>query len=86
VPSSTEGVDGLGELLRAIEAGPVHGLASENAEPDFDLIEPRRGCRGEVERHGERMTLIPCWFGDQDSGLRTSDGWISGRGLSASSM
>ena len=51
MPNLAKVVDGLGEIFGAVEAGAIQGLASENAEPDFDLVEPRSRCRGEVKRH-----------------------------------
>jgi hypothetical protein len=41
MPNFAKVVDGLGEIFGAAEAGAIQGLASENAEPDFDLVEPR---------------------------------------------
>ena len=58
VPDFAEVVDGLSQLLCAVEAGAGQGFSSENAKPDFDLVEPRRRCRGEVKRH-VRMRFQP---------------------------
>jgi hypothetical protein len=40
MPSVAEVLDGLGEFMGAVEAGAFEGLAGQNTEPDFDLIEP----------------------------------------------
>ena len=40
MPSVAEVLDRLGEFMGAIKARPFEGFAGQNAEPDFDLIEP----------------------------------------------
>ena len=51
-------VDGLAQLLGGSEAGALQRLPTENAKPAFDLIEPRRVSRREVEMN-LRMALQP---------------------------
>ena len=41
----------LNQSIDTGEAGPFGGLASEDAEPDFDLIEPTGRSRGAVKFH-----------------------------------
>ena len=40
MPSIAEVLNGLGEFVGGVEAGSFEGLAGQNTEPDFDLIEP----------------------------------------------
>jgi hypothetical protein len=49
VVSRDEGVDLLDELFHGAEAGSAKRLGREDAEPDFDLIEPRGVRWGEVK-------------------------------------
>jgi hypothetical protein len=44
-----EGVDMSHQLLAVVERGPRQGLGRQDREPDFDLIEPGRLGRSEVE-------------------------------------
>src|SRR5215467_12849549 len=49
MPSIAEVLDGVCEFMRAVEARSFKRLAGQNAEPDFDLIEPRRRGWSKVE-------------------------------------
>ena len=40
MPSVAEVLDRLREVMGTVEAGAVEGLAGQNTEPDFDLVEP----------------------------------------------
>ena len=44
-------VNGLAQLPDRSEAGSLEGTAAENAEPDFNLIEPAGPSRGEMKMH-----------------------------------
>ena len=59
-----EGFDSLSQFPGTVEAGPAQALAREDAEPDFDLIEPAgRGGR-EVETNigmqGRQSSFFLC--------------------------
>jgi len=49
VANSDKRIDGLGKLLCTRKACPAQGLALENAEPDFYLVEPACGGGRKVE-------------------------------------
>ena len=51
VVGGDERVDGLTQFGDAAEAGAAEGLSGHNPKPDFNLIEPARRSRGEVEVH-----------------------------------
>jgi hypothetical protein len=53
-----ESIDVLSKLFNRCEGCAVQGLAFQDREPDFDLVEPGGPRRREVEMH-VRMTLEP---------------------------
>jgi len=55
-------MDGRDEVVDAREAGVVQCLSLEDAEPDFDLVEPtrtgRREVKGDVRMRGEPVLVF----------------------------
>jgi hypothetical protein len=49
VPAVDGRPDLAGEFFDAAERAAVDGLAFDDAEPDFEEVEPRAGCWGEVD-------------------------------------
>ena len=49
VPAVDEAADGCGEVFDAGEAAPADGLAGDDAEEDFDHVQPGPAGRGEVQ-------------------------------------
>ncbi len=49
VPAVDEGPDLGGEVFDGGEGSPVDGLLLDDGEPDLDEVQPRTGCRREVD-------------------------------------
>jgi hypothetical protein len=49
VPAIDESGDGSDQLAYGSEAAAADGLSGDDPEEDFDDVEPRPGCRGEVQ-------------------------------------
>ena len=47
--SANEGFDGVAQLVFACETGTVESFTLQQAEYDFNLVEPTGGGRGEVK-------------------------------------